>query len=350
MTSNVVDTTSNIRADEARLARRQRIVTRLLLFVARYGTLILLAGMIVFFGVKAPSFFLTVSNFENVLNSASLVAIVAAGLTLTLVVGEFDLSVGYSTSFSGVVVVCFMSYYNIPLVFSLILVMICGTGVGVVNGLLVTKVRINAVIATLGVGTILGGLEYIFAPTPIVNGIPASFTKISLGRAFLTVPNPVWVMCFVLIILWIVLNKTDLGLRMQAVGGNIEAARLAGIRVDRVKLFAFAAAGACAALTGFLLSSLLGSGTIGAGDGYLLQAFAAVFLGSATLRNGEFHIFGTLVGVLIICLGFNGLSIINAPTAAQPIFEGISLVLAVGLSTVAQRYANTIPVGSQSKK
>ena len=235
MTSNVVDTTSHLRAEEARLARRHRIVTRLLLFVARYGTLILLAGMIVFFGVKAPSFFLTVSNFENVLNSASLVAIVAAGLTLTLVVGEFDLSVGYSTSFSGVVVVCFMSYYNIPLVFSLILVMICGTGVGVVNGLLVTKVRINAVIATLGVGTILGGLEYIFAPTPIVNGIPASFTKISLGRAFLTVPNPVWVMCFVLIILWIVLNKTDLGLRMQAVGGNIEAARLAGIRVDRVK-------------------------------------------------------------------------------------------------------------------
>jgi ribose transport system permease protein len=146
-------------------------------------------------------------------------------------------------------------------------------------------------------------------------------------------------MLFVLLVLWVILNKTDLGMKMQAVGGNIEAARLAGIRVDRVKLFAFAAAGACAALTGFLLSSTIGSGTIQAGDGYLLEAFAAVFLGSATLRNGEFHIFGTLVGVLIISVGFNGLSIINAPSSAQPIFEGLSLVFAVGLSTVAQRYA-----------
>lgn len=312
---------------------------KLLLFIARYGTLMLLAGMIVFFGIKAHAYFLTISNFENVFNAASLVAIIGVGLTLTLVVGEFDLSVGFASSFAGVVVVCFMSYYGIPLVLALILVLLCGTGIGILNGLLVTKVGINAVIATLGVGTILTGLEFLFAPIPIVTGIPPNFTKIALGRAFLTVPNPVWIMCVVLLILWLILNKTDLGMKMQAVGGNIEAARLAGIRVDRVKLFAFAAAGACAALTGFLLSSTIGSGTISAGDGYLLEAFAAVFLGSATLRNGEFHIFGTLVGVLIICVGFNGLSIINAPSSAQPIFEGVSLVMAVGISTLAQRYA-----------
>jgi ribose transport system permease protein len=310
------------------------------MFVARFGTLILLAGMIVFFGVKAPSFFLTVSNFENIFNSASLVAIIAVGLTLTLVVGEFDLSIGYASSFAGVVVVCFMSYYGIPLILALIMVLLCGIGIGLLNGILITKVRINAVIATLGIGIILTGLEYLFAPVPIVTGIPAGFTTIALGRAFLTIPNPVWIMCAVLAVLWLILNKTDLGMKMQAVGGNIEAARLAGIRVDRVKLFAFAAAGACAALTGFLLSSMLGSGTIAAGDGYLLEAFAAVFLGSATLRVGEFHILGTLVGVLIISVGFNGLSIINAPTSAQPIFEGASLILAVGLSTGAQRYAS----------
>jgi ribose transport system permease protein len=323
----------------AQSAKRPSFRISLLLFIARYGTLILLAGMIAFFGFKAHQFFLTISNFENVFNAASLVAIIGVGLTLTLVVGEFDLSVGFASSFAGVVVVCFMSYYSIPLIPALILVLLCGVGIGILNGLLVTKVGINAVIATLGVGTILTGLEFLFAPIPIVKGIPANFTQIALGRAFLTVPNPVWIMCFVLLVLWIILNKTDLGMKMQAVGGNIEAARLAGIRVDRVKLFAFAAAGACAALTGFLLSSTIGSGTISAGDGYLLEAFAAVFLGSATLRNGEFHIFGTLVGVLIICVGFNGLSIINAPSSAQPIFEGLSLVLAVGISTVSQRYA-----------
>jgi ribose transport system permease protein len=105
-------------------------------------------------------------------------------------------------------------------------------------------------------------------------------------------------------------------------------------------MFAFAAAGFCAALTGVLLTSLLGSGTLAAADGYLLDAFAAVFLGSATLREGQFHIAGTLIGVLVLAVGFNGLSIFGAPTYFQPIFKGGVLVLAVGLSSLARRYAS----------
>lgn len=321
------------------LAASRNLRVAALLFVARFGTLILLIGMIVYFGIRAPSNFLTWSNFLNILNSASLVAIVAEGLTLTLVVGEFDLSVGYATSFGGIVVVCFMSNLGIPLLPSLFLVLLCGIALGTFNGILVTKVRINAVIATLGVGIVLTGLEFILAPIPIVNGIPAGFLRIGLGRSILNVPNPVWFMVGVSIFLWVLLNRTDLGMKMQAVGGNIEASRLAGIRVDRIKILAFAIAGACTALTGFLLSAVLGSGTISAGDGYLLESFAAVYLGSATLRDGEFHVFGTIVGVLIICVGFSGLSIINAPSSAQPIFEGASLIFAVGLATSAQRFA-----------
>jgi ribose transport system permease protein len=148
-------------------------------------------------------------------------------------------------------------------------------------------------------------------------------------------------MIVVLAVLWIILNKTNLGIRMQAVGGNAEAARLSGIRVDRVKIFAFATAGVCAAITGVMLSSLLGSGTLASADGYLLDAFAAVFLGSATLRDGEFHIVGTLVGVLIISVGFNGLSIFGAPSWAQQVFSGGILVLAVGLATLSRRYLKT---------
>ena len=146
-------------------------------------------------------------------------------------------------------------------------------------------------------------------------------------------------MLVLLVVLWTVLNKTDIGQAMQAVGSNIEAARLSGIRVDRIKMFAFATSGFCAALTGILLSSLLGSGTLAAADGYLLDAFAAVFLGSATLREGQFHIVGTLVGVLVLAVGFNGLSIFGAPTFFQPIFKGGVLIVAVGLSALARRYA-----------
>jgi ribose transport system permease protein len=233
-----------------------------------------------------------------------------------------------------------MAKEHLPTPLAVALALLVGVAIGLVNGFLVTKVRINAVIATIGVGTMLTGLGFSYSAFPIAIGIPRAFTEISLGRALFGVPNPVFVMAALLIVMWIILNKTDLGQRMQAVGSNIEAARLSGIRVDRTKMFSFATAGFCAALTGVLLTSLLGSGTLAAADGYLLDAFAAVFLGSATLREGQFHIAGTLVGVLILAVGFNGLSIFGAPTYFQPIFKGGVLVLAVGLSSLARRYAS----------
>lgn len=312
---------------------------RILMIVSRYGTLIGLAGMIVAFTIKAPTTFMSVPNFINILNQSSLTAIIAAGLTMTLVVGEFDLSIGYVASFAGLIVVGMIARDGLPILLAIPIVLLVGASIGTFNGFLVTKVRINAVIATLGVGTVLTGLGFAYSSFPIASNVPKEFVQISLGKPILGIPNPILIMLLVLAILWVILNKTDLGQKMQAVGGNIEAARLSGIRVDRVKMFAFATAGVCAALTGTLLSSLLGSGTLAAADGYLLDAFAAVFLGSATLRDGEFHILGTLIGVLIIAVGFNGLSIFGAPTFFQPIFKGAILILAVGLSTLARRYS-----------
>ena len=232
-----------------------------------------------------------------------------------------------------------MAHEHLPVAIAVLAVLLIGAFVGVTNGILVTKVRINAVIATLGMGAVLTGVGFAYSAFPIASGIPPSFMQISLGKALFGIPNPIVIMVVVLALLWVILNKTDLGQKMQAVGGNLGAARLSGIRVDRVKIFAFATAGICAALTGTLLSSLLGSGTLGAADGYLLDAFAAVFLGSATLRDGEFHITGTFIGVLVIAVGFNGLSIFGAPTFVQNIFKGAVLITAVGLSTLARRYA-----------
>jgi ribose transport system permease protein len=321
-------------------ARRQTDWKRRgLIFLSRYGTIIGLVLMFAFFSIMAPGTFASRANLLNILSAASLTAIIASGLTYTLVVGEFDLSVGYVASFTGLIVVGLMSYQGFPIWLSVISTLAIGIGLGLVNGTLVTKVRINAVIATLGLGTILTGVGFTYSAFPIATGIPRAFTDISLGRVLFGVPNPVFYMVFVLVVLWTILNKTDIGQKMQAVGSNIDAARLSGIRVDRIKMFAFATSGFCAALTGCLLSSLLGSGTLGVGDGYLLDAFAAVFLGSATLKEGEFHIVGTLVGVLILAVGFNGLAILGAPTHFQPIFKGGILILAVGLSTLARRYA-----------
>jgi ribose transport system permease protein len=337
----MTDTTTTAAAPVAVSAidRRGSALRTGLMLLSRYGTLVGLAAMIAIFTIRAPSVFFDITNFTNILQQGSLTAIIAAGLTMTLVVGEFDLSIGYAASFAGVLVVGFMALQGMPETVAILLMLLIGMTIGTINGIFVTKVRINAVIATLGVGTILVGLSFAYSPFPIVVGIPPTFSDLALARPVFGIPNSIIVMVVVLAILWVVLNKTNLGYKMQAVGGNIEAARLSGVNVDRVKIFAFATAGTCAALTGILLSSLLGSGTSAAADGYLLDAFAAVFLGSATLRDGEFHILGTFVGVLIIAVGFNGLSIFGAPSWAQQVFNGGILIFAVGLSTLSRRFA-----------
>ncbi|RYG96417.1 MAG: ABC transporter permease, partial [Alphaproteobacteria bacterium] len=209
--------------------------------------------------------------------------------------------------------------------------------IGLVNGLIVTKVKVNSVIATLGVGTILTGLSFAYsAGVPITAGVPEAFLQVSLGRWLFGIPNNIVIMVVVLGGLWVLVERTALGQEIQAVGGNPAAARLAGIDVDRIKILGFVVSGMCAALTGILLASRLGSGTTSAADPYLLTAFAAVFLGSATLRDGEFHVFGTFIGALIIAFGFNGLNIFGAPTYSQYIFQGAILIIAVGLSSLGR--------------
>lgn len=309
--------------------------------VSKYGTLIAMAIMVVVFGVLVPNgAFLSPTNLLNILNQAALTAIIAFGLTMVLVVGEFDLSIGYLASLAGVLVTGLLVNQGLPLPLAVLLTLLVGAAIGAVSGLLVTKARVNAVVATLGIGTMLIGLSYGYTSGSPIIAVPKAFTDITLGR-FIGIQNPIWFMLIVLAVLWVLLNRTPLGQRIQAVGANSDAARLAGIRTDRVKVAAFVIAGVCAALTGILLASLLGSGTVSAADGYLLDSFAAVFLGVATLRDGDFHIVGTLVGVLVVNVGFNGLSLLGTPTFWQFVFKGGILVLAVALSTVARRYART---------
>ncbi len=308
-------------------------------WLAHYGTFSSLGVMVIAFSALSPSAFFTWSNLVNVVNQVSLTAIISAGLTVPLVVGEFDLSIGYLASLSGVLVTGFMVNQHMPILLAIFAVLLVGALVGLINGLLVTKAGVNAVIATLGVGTVLIGINYGYSSgIPVSVGVPQAFLNIAFGTT-LFIPNDILIMIIVLLILWAFLNRTDSGQRVQAVGGNIEAARLSGVRVDRIKITAFMIASLCAALTGIILASLIGSGTTTAGDGYLLDAFAAVFLGSVTLREGEFHVVGTLVGVLIIGVVYNGLAIFGAPAFDQYVVKGTILVAAVALSTVARRYA-----------
>ncbi len=307
-----------------------------LLAVSKFGTIIGMLIMYLAFSIAVPHIFPTWKNMVNIANQATLAAIISGGLTMALIVGEMDLSIANVASFSGVLVTGLMVQSKMPVGIAIPIVIAISAGIGIINGLIITKLKVNSVVATLGTGSIVIGLNYAYAQgVPIASGLPESFKQLSLGK-FIGIPNNIIFMTVVLFALWVFINYTEWGIQIRATGGNPSAARLSGIRVDRIKIMALAIASVCASITGILLASLIGSGTSGAADGYLMPAFAAVFLGSATLKDGDFHIVGTLIGVFFIGIGFNGLAIFGVPTFVQYFFRGGVLILAVGLSSVAR--------------
>ncbi len=321
--------------------RRRRVDVRapILRFVSTYGTILALVLMVAVFTALQPDTFATFDNGRNIVNDMAIGAIVAGGLTLPLVGGDFDLSIGYVASFAGMVVVGLLSSDQWPIVAAVPAVIALGTLIGVINGLIVSKIGVNAFIATLGTGTFVVGLNYAYS-----GGIPLQlthspeFTDLALGR-WLGIPHLVIAMALLLILLWLVLNRTVQGQHIKAIGINAENARRAGIAVDRSRIATFAIAGFCAATGGVLMASNLGSGQTAAGDGFMLTSFAAAFLGSAALREGQFHILGTFIGILTVAVGNNGLAMIGAPIFVQYLFSGTLLVLAVALSGLGRRYA-----------
>lgn len=327
--------------DPITVAAPRPVSGRVWRWFGRYGALLVLAILVIGTSILEPTTFATYDNFVNILNQSALSAIIAIGLTFALVTGEFDLSIGNVASLSGVVCLSAMVDNNISIPVALLLAVAIGAVVGLINGLVVTLMNVNALVATLGVGTVAVGVNYAVAGgTPVGLPDPAGFIQLTLGR-FLGVPYPVYMMLGLAAVLWFVLNRTVLGQSMQAVGGNPVAARLSGIRVERVRVFAFVICGICAGLTGILLASRTGSAAVSGGDSYLLAAFAAAFFGSAVLRDGEFHVLGTLVGVITVSVGFNAIALIGLETYWQYLFQGLLLILGVGVGSLARRRAAT---------
>jgi ribose transport system permease protein len=304
----------------------------------RYGAIAVLVVMIVVVSIIEPDTFPTSTNLINVLNQSAISAVIAMGLTFPLVVGEFDLSIGYVASVSGVIAVKLMEGSGFSIPAAVAVAIAAGTVVGLINGILVTGIGMNALVATLGVGTVVVGVNYaICGGLPLGLNDPDAFINLTLGK-LLGIPYPVYVMFGLAIVLWLLLNRTSLGLSLQAVGGNRTAAELSGIRVDRIRVAAFAIAGTLAAASGVLLAARTGSSSVDGGNGLLLSSFAAAFFGAAVLKDGQFHIVGTLVGVITVAVGFNAIALIGMATYWQYMFQGSLLVLAVGVGAVARRH------------
>ncbi len=304
---------------------------------SKYGTIIALVVLIVVFAVLKGNLFLTSQNLVDIASDIAIGAIIACGLTIPLVADEFDLSIGYVGSFAGVLVTGFMVKSNLPMGVAIVAAIAVCAVIGLVNGLIITKAGVHSFVATLGTGTIVVGLNFLYnSGIAFSIGLPNAFFNINLHK-IIGIPLPVFIAAAVVILLWILLNRTLFGYYAQAIGQNSEAAHLVGVRVDRIRVLAMMVSSTCAGIGGILLAAKLGSGQSNAADGYLLSGFAAAFLGSVALRNAEFHIVGTVIGVVTVGVAFNGLAIVGAPTFWQYVVQGGLLIGAVALSTIARR-------------
>ena len=312
-------------------------------WLSRYGTILFLVLMVAGFSIARPDVFATQLNLLNVLNQASILLIIASGLTVCLVMGLFDLSIAAMATLGGYVVCKLLVDQgdNTHLWATLCGVLALAGMIGVLNGVLVSYLGVSAFIETLAMGSIITGaiLGYSESRT-VLGGIPDSFLAIGQHSTF-GIQNPVLVMAGVAAALWVLLEHTQSGRNLYAIGGNAEASKLAGIAVRRYALLALGISAACAALGGIVAAANLGAGRPqGVGETYLLNAFAAVFIGASTLRPGQFHIVGTLVGVLLIGVISNGLSIMGVETYWQYIVQGVLLIAAMfsaGMVTMRRR-------------
>jgi ribose transport system permease protein len=312
-------------------------------WLARFGTLASLAVLLIVFSLARSDVFPTVDNLLNIMNQVSILGTMAFGLTVCLVMGLFDLSIAAMATLGGYVATFLLVQYpdtiGVPLA---VLISLAVAGViGVFNGLIVSYLGISAFIATLATGSIItGAMLGISNSKTIITGIPDAFLIIGQGALF-GISNPIVIMLAIGVILWLLLEHTQLGRHLYAIGGSAEASRLSGIAIKRYAPIALAICAVCAALGGLMAASVLGAGRPqGVGDTYLLNAFAAVFIGASSLRPGKFHIIGTFIGVMLIGVINNGLSVMGVPTYWQYIVQGVLLIIALfsaGLLTMRRR-------------
>lgn len=293
----------------------------------------LLAGFLVvivgYFTYRDSAFF-TTDNGLNILSNASVIGIVSLGQVMTIIAGGFDLSVSGTVPLGAVV---FAELVNRGWSVSSAVVGVMGVGAvcGVVNGWIVAKANITPLIATLGTMSVTSGLAL-----TIADGVQIPFedpgAAVLANQSFLGVENHIWILLGLSIALFLVLRYTVYGRSLYAVGGNREAARLGGIRVDTVTVSVYVISAAFAALAGAVLASQLFTGSGTAGTNSALQSIAAVILGGASLTGGVGGVPGTLIGVLILGTLANGMAILGVPSFYQTIATGLVLLLAVGVS------------------
>ncbi|WP_395661786.1 ABC transporter permease [Aestuariivirga sp.] len=310
-------------------------------FIRSYGTLACFALLVVLFWVLLPGTFGTPRNLFNITQQVSMLAVTAFAMTIVMAMGDYDLSVGSMASLAGIVAaVTFKEFDAAGL--ALVAALVVGFLGGALNGFLVSYLGILPFVATLGTLTVFSGLAFLLAGGKTIFGsdIPASFGAFARsgipvwkqGEAIIAIPNLTVVAAVTFLAVWFLLQKMVFGRHLYAMGGNSEAARLAGIAVKRTRLIAFALSGLAASVAGLMYMSRVASANPTQGSGLMLDAIAAVFLGMTMSANGEPRVLNTLAGVLFLGVLSNGLTQLSIDSYVRDILVGSIIIAAVAVS------------------
>jgi ribose transport system permease protein len=297
----------------------------------QYAPLMILLGLVILFSIISPNF-MTPYNILILVRQVSFVAISAVGLMFVMIGGGIDLSIGSQIILTNVVLSIMMVDRHIPLSIAIPLTLVLGTILGIINGMLSIKLKIHPLIITLGTASIYKGVGYIIAQSRNIMGFPDVFRF--FGQGYIgPIPVPIIIMIVVALIGNFILTRTYFGRYTFALGGNEEAARLAGVNTNRMKVILFAVCGFASAITSVLLLSRVFAGQVSTGAGIEFDCLTAALLGGVSFKGGEGSIFGLITGVLIIGVLNNAMQLASFPDFSQNVVKGVVLLAAVGFDT-----------------
>lgn len=312
-----------VHASPGKLASGREVIQKLTASIA-------LILMIMLFSLISP-YFLRLNNLLTIALQTAITAITAYGMIFVIISAGVDLSIGSNIAFTGIMV-AIMVKSNIPIAIAVLLCLLIGTLAGMVNGILISKMKLPAFIATLGMQMVLRGIALVVTDArPIYMDNAPEFKLISQTRVLGEIPIPVLYMAILGIFSTFLLRKTVVGRNVFAVGSNEESARLSGINTDRIRIFAFMYSGLMAAIAGIILTSRVNSGQPTIGVGYEANAIAACVIGGASMRGGHGSISGAILGAFILGVLMNGLNLLNVSQNWQVLASGLVMIVAVYL-------------------
>jgi len=310
---------------------------RLKRWVPVYGLVILAVLLALFFTAILPETFPTMLNLRSILGDKAIIAILSLAVMIPMVTGKIDLTVGYGIVLWHILAISLQTKFGLDWPVAVLVVLALGAFIGFLNGVLVEVAQIDSFIATLGTGTILYAIAMWHSQGHQVVGVaPDGFYAIA-GLFFMELPITAYYVLALSVSLWIVLEYLPLGRYFYAIGANPKAAALNGIPVRRYTIVAFMASGILTAFAGVLLASRLRIGQASVGLEYLLPALVGAFLGSTTIKPGRVNVWGTIVGVAILAIGISGIQQFGASFFVEPLFNGATLLVAIGIAGYAQR-------------